>query len=207
MKEYLHALRAGFGGLLQFSGRSTISEFWLYAGTIVALTMVGVSIAAGGVAMDMMQRMMRFAAEHPDLATISQGPGFYSVSINGFYPELMPDLNVFVLVTAAGGVVTILLLAGAIVRRLRDVGKGVGLALFPLPFGIVGFGCMAYIFGHITGVSPPMAADFRALALPFFGAMVANLAWIVCLILLVTALCGRGQQNIDRFGPTQAAPF
>ena len=68
-----------------------------------------------------------FIAENPELATVNQSAGQYSVQIEGNHPELFPNVTI---IAAATGVVVaamIALLAAAVTRRLHDRGlSGIG---------------------------------------------------------------------------------
>jgi len=130
-------IRDHFANLLTFSGRETRAEFWPWAGVVLAIGFLGMAIAMLPTLFEALGRMQRFAAEHPDQATVSSGPGSYSIAIEGSHPELMPDLEPALLGLGIVLLLMIVLLAAAVTRRLHDTGRGGGWGLLPLPFIVI----------------------------------------------------------------------
>jgi len=202
MNQYLHSLSQGLGGLLRFSGRSTQRDFWFYAATVIGLMMIGTSAMGAVVVTDMIQRITRFAAEHPDLTTVTEGPGSYSVSIEGFYPELFPDVSPIITASGICVVMSIVLLAAAVSRRLHDVGRSAFWGLLPLPFGVTGFVVISQMLRQMAA-SPPTsdAFDLNAMMPLFFIGFFANLLWLIGLAVLAVWMAGGSQPHANRHGP------
>ncbi len=116
-------IRYNLFNLANFRGRETRAQFWPYVVFVIVLATIGMSLVMVPSMIAEMTRLQRFAAEHPELATIQSGPGSYSISIQGDHPELMPDFGGMMAGMAVVIVVAIALLAAAVTRRLHDRGK------------------------------------------------------------------------------------
>lgn len=105
------SLRHGFKRLADMSGRDSPGQFWPYAGVVLgtstAVWMIGGVVEFMGV----FGNMQQFARDHPDQVTIEQGPGHYSMRVQGYHPELMPDFP------------TLLRAIGRYCRRDRDTAR------------------------------------------------------------------------------------
>lgn len=178
--------------LASFSGRDTRETFWPYALTLFGLTMVGCTLSAVPTFVGAMERMQRFAAEHPDQATVTQGPGSYSIQIQGNHPELMPDMHG--LMTGMGIVVLlfVLLTAAAVVRRLHDRGSSGLWGLPPVIFLAIDFALMPKVF--VPAGNAPEPSAFLLL----FG---GNLLYLVSLGWLGFLLARDGTDGPNRYGP------
>jgi uncharacterized membrane protein YhaH (DUF805 family) len=75
MNAFVDSIRNGFTGLVRFSGRDPARRFWPYAGVVIALLFVAAGVTMSATMSTMLGGMQRFAAEHPDQATVTQGPG------------------------------------------------------------------------------------------------------------------------------------
>src|SRR3954471_10700633 len=128
------SIRHNLANLLRFSGRESRALFWPYAIMIVLLDVAAMVLLMGPAMADSMARMQRFAAEHPDQATVESGPGHYSITIHGNHPELMPDMSPLFSGFAVMIVATVALLAAAAARRLHDRDRRGAWGLMPLPF-------------------------------------------------------------------------
>lgn len=143
-------------------------------------------------------RMQQFAATHPDQAVVTQGPGSYSISIQGSHPELFPNFGMTLhrmgAVVGAGA----LCLAAAVTRRLHDRGLSGFLGLLPLPF--LGFSLMAMpkVFAF-TGDSQTMPPGF-------FAVFASNFLYIGALGLLGFLLVGPSQIGPNRYGEAPRQP-
>src|SRR4051812_2739119 len=135
----LASLRHNLAHLMRFSGRDSRRTFWPYAIAIVLLDMAAMAASMLPIMADSFARMQRFAIEHPDQTIVESGPGYYSIQVQGYHPELMPDMRSFFAIIAVVGIVTLLLL-GAVARRLHDRGLRGWWGLMPLPF--LGFAAM-----------------------------------------------------------------
>lgn len=186
------------GNLTRFSGRDRPRIFWPYMGLVIGLNAIVSIFAAVPMVLDMFARIQRFVQEHPEQAVVNSGPGHYEVRIEGFHPELMPDLRLFMLPMAVAFVVTLCLAAAAIVRRLHDRDWSGWWALLPLPFTLFGMTMMPFLFeGWVAAVGsnqPPQPGMFLLL-------MVNNLLHLAALAFLVVQLASAGTPGPNRYGP------
>jgi uncharacterized membrane protein YhaH (DUF805 family) len=179
-----------------FSGRDPARRFWPYAGVVVALLFVAAGVTMSATMSTMLGGMQRFAAEHPDQATVTQGPGNYSIEIHGSHPELFPDMTPFFTAMQVGCALAVLLLAAAVTRRLHDRDRRGWWGLPPLPFLIVGLTAFPNFFKRtLTGEMSPDA-------MKLFGLLFANnMLYLASLGLLIFLLAGASEQKENRFGP------
>ncbi|MEO5707250.1 MAG: DUF805 domain-containing protein [Alteraurantiacibacter sp.] len=186
-----------FAQLLRFSGRERAGSFWPYAGVVFGLMMTASFVVFVPEIFRTFIGMQQFAVEHPESATITQGPGHYEISIEGAHPELMPDFAFLSGAMAAVAVVSVVLLAAAVTRRLHDAGRSGVWGLLPLPFLFCGFALMANMFASLGTKAEP---DFGQILLLFAN----NAIYMGTLVLLVILLVRRGEANENRFGPKPA---
>lgn len=183
-----------FGGLLQFSGREARQPFWLWVAFNMALQMVVTMVTMVPMLVDAFRKVERFAAEHPDQVTRTYGPGNYSVRVEGYHPELMPDFGSMIYVIGLGAFVAVLLLAAAVVRRLHDCNRRGAWGLLPIPNLAISMFIMPGLFhGMAQGAEP----DLSSFLLLFFN----NLIYIVLLLVLVILCAQPGTVGENRFGP------
>jgi uncharacterized membrane protein YhaH (DUF805 family) len=144
-------------------------------------------------------RMQQFAVEHPDQATVTSGPGTYSIQIHGNHPELLPDMTRFFAPLGIGVVVAVVLLAAAVTRRLHDRGRRGYWGLMPLPFLAFGLTVFPKMFATMSqgDVSPETLGLFFTL---FFN----NMLYLASLGLLIFLLAARSDVGSNRFGPPEA---
>jgi uncharacterized membrane protein YhaH (DUF805 family) len=196
MNAFVDAIRHGFTGLPRFSGRDPARRFWPYVGVVIALLFIAAFAAMAPIMSGAFARMQSFAIEHPDQATVTQGPGSYSIQIHGNHPELMPDVAPFFVVMQVGCALVVVLLAAAVTRRLHDRGRRGWWGLPPVIFLAVGLALFPRLFQ--STLSGEVTPDTMAM----FGLMMANnLLYLASLALLVVLLAGAGQPDENRFGP------
>jgi uncharacterized membrane protein YhaH (DUF805 family) len=196
MNASIDSIRGGFTGLVRFSGRDPGRRFWPYAGVVIGLVIAGMATLIVPITSQSFERMQRFAVEHPDQATVTQGPGSYSIEIQGNHPELMPDMTPFFAVLRISVVVAVLLLAAAVTRRLHDRGRRGWWGLPPVVFLVGGLALFPRLFQSM--LSGEMTPDVMKL----FGLMFANnLLYLGSLVLLIVLLSGASQPSENRFGP------
>ena len=136
-----------------------------------------------------MHAMQEFAAQHPEQATVTSGPGQYSISIEGNHPEFMPAVSMALYLGVTFGL-AIMLYAAAIVRRLHDRGKSGLWGLMPLPFILYSSIQMPRVFASAgTAVQPDMTL--------FFSIFLSNLFYIIALIWLIVLLAGQSAPEPD----------
>lgn len=133
-----------------------------------------------------MHEMQQFAAQHPDQAVITSGPGHYSISVHGNHPVFMPAGSIATYLAVTFGL-AILLYAAAVVRRLHDRGKTGYWGLMPLPFILYSSIQMPKMFASVgSGIEPNLTLLFSI----FFS----NLLYIVTLIWLIMILAGPSEK-------------
>lgn len=138
MNELLITIGNGLFNVMNFSGRTSRREFWIYAGFVTACVWLSTVVAI----------MPPYAhrAMHGGLAT-------YSLDIK---PILWPTITV--------ATIWIALLSGATVRRLRDGGRSSLWAALPLPFLAMGFTLTSALFDAVArSLSPPMMVFYGLL--------------------------------------------
>jgi uncharacterized membrane protein YhaH (DUF805 family) len=196
MNQFIDSIRNGFTGLLRFSGRDSARRFWPYVGVVIALLFAAAGVTMSTTMSTMLGGMQRFAAEHPDQATITQGPSGYAIEVQGNHPELFPDMTPFFTVMQVGCALAVVLLAAAVTRRLHDRGRRGWWGLPPLPFLLVGMTAFPRFFN--TTLAGEMTPD----AMKLFGLLFANnMLYLGSLILLVILLAGASDPKQNRFGP------
>lgn len=184
----LKTIRYNLTNLTNFGGRETRGQFWPYAAFVVVLAIVGMALVMLPEMADSIARMQRFAAQHPELATVQSGPGSYSISIKGSHPELMPDMAGMMTRMTIVFAVAIALLAAAVARRLHDRGKSGFWGLLPVPFIVFASVAMPKVF---TQNPPDMGL--------FFAVFFNNLFYIASLITLIVMLAGATSVGTNRW--------
>jgi uncharacterized membrane protein YhaH (DUF805 family) len=190
----LEAIRSNLARLASFAGREAHRRFWYYAVSVLILTMAIMAALMLPQFTETFTRMQAFAAAHPDQATVSSGPGSYSITIHGDHPELMPDLGDMMDGVAISLLLAIVLLAAAVVRRLHDRNRTGWWGAMPLPF-------VALSMAIAPSVFAPGNPDLQLFATMFLS----NLAYLVSLAWLVVLLGGPGDITANRFGPPPTA--
>ena len=198
MASIVRSIHHNLARVADFSGRETNKEFWPYALFLIfGSGVVGMLVVLPTV-LDSLRRMQRFALEHPDQATVTSGPGTYSIEIQGYHPELMPDFSSFLLITAAANGFILVLLAASITRRLHDSDHRGWWAFLPLPFAVSGTFLMLKIFAMAADSGTP---DPRL----FFTVVANNLLYLGLMGFLILLLARPGTPAPNRFGPERAA--
>ncbi len=190
------AIGYNLANLLNFKGRATRSQFWPYVAFVFFLSFAGMGAIMLPEMAASMEQMQQFSKDHPEQATVRQGPGHYSITIHGYHPELMPDFNRVVSLTFIGVAAIILLLAAAVARRLHDRGKSGAWGLMPLPFLGFASALMPMLFAQI-GQGEPDPSSFMGW---FFALFINNLLYLVSLVFLVVLLCGASTKGENRYG-------
>jgi len=193
MGQYLNALRTNILGLVRFSGRESPKMFWPYVGTVVILLFVSMFAVMFPAFIQTFAKMQTYAIKHPEDATIDQGPGHYSITIHGNHPELMPDLGPMIDAIAVMAVITVILFAAAVARRLHDTGKSGFWGILPLPFLAFSMSIMPRMFHNFMSQGQP---DFSM----FLAVFLSNLAYLACLAIVVILLVQKGTSGSNRFG-------
>lgn len=195
----IESIKYNLGNLFNFSGRQTRASFWPYVFMIIFLGMSAWIMVFIPELMGTMQRMQRFAAEHPELATVEQGPGHYSIQIEGYHPELMPNLQKLFPAMGIIVAVSVVLLAAAVSRRLHDRNMRGWIGLIPVIFLSIGLVMLPKIFDSFIAAVPDEMPDMSHFALLFLN----NAIYLASLAFLVVQLCLEGTRGENRFGPEQ----
>jgi len=183
-----------FKRLFAFHGREDRASFWPYAAAVFAIiTIVGMALFVP-VMSRAMQAMQQFAAQHPDQATVTSGPGQYRISIHGNHPEFAPAGSIALFLAVTFGL-ALLLFAAAVVRRLHDRGKSGFWGLMPLPFIVYSSIQMPKMFASVGAAGGPDMALFLSI-------FVSNLFYIITLIGLIVLLAGPSEPGQNRYSTT-----
>lgn len=180
--------------VLQFSGREKRQPFWLWVAVVMGAQMVAGIALIAPIMVQTIMRIERFASQHPDQITRTYGPGSYSVQIHGYHPEIMPDFGAFAFAIGLVALMTVVLLAAAIVRRLHDSNQTGLWGMLPLPFLIAGL----VLFPSLIPDTSREAAPNMGL---FVGLFFNNLVYLIMIGILVFKLVRPGTPGDNRFGP------
>jgi len=176
-----------FTRLFDFKGREDRASFWPYAALVFVIVMVVGMIVLVPMMAHSMEAMQQYAAEHPDQATVTSGPGQYSISVQGNHPEFFDDRSMVLYLIASFGL-SIFLYSGAVVRRLHDRGKSGWWGLMPLPFIIYSTIMIPRVFA-----SPAVNINL------FFSVFFSNMVYIITLIWLIVWLAGPSEPAPNRY--------
>jgi uncharacterized membrane protein YhaH (DUF805 family) len=179
--------------LFQLGGRSSPAQFWPYMIVMILLQIMATAIPASWWFSQTFANMQRFAAEHPDQATVTQGPGSYSVEINGYHPELTGGMQQFAIGAAVILIIFLLLTGPAMVRRLHDSNRS-GLWLLPtlVTLVIALAGTPLLVNGGLNGAEP---------SLFLFGLLLLNnLVYLSSLLVMLLLLIADGTPGPNRYG-------
>lgn len=183
-------LRQHFARLFDWTGREDRASFWPYAAVAFAITMVAGMVIFVPMMSRSLHAMQEFAAQHPEQATITNGPGQYSISIRANQPGFIPAGSMVLYLGVSFGL-AILLYAAAVVRRLHDRGKSGFWGLIPLPFIIFSSVQLPRMFASFAGGAQP---DMTV----FFSIFLSNLLYIITLIWLIILLAGQSDPRPNR---------
>jgi uncharacterized membrane protein YhaH (DUF805 family) len=176
-----------FRRLFDFKGREDRASFWPYAAVaFVIIIVIGMTIFLPMIDRSM-EAMQQYAAQHPDQASATSGPGSYSISVHGNHPEFFP-IGPMALYLGVSFGLAILLYAAAVVRRLHDRNKSGAWGLMPLPF-IIYSSIMFGSFG--TGSQPDMSL--------FFSIFFSNMLYVITLIALIVLLAGASDPEPNKY--------
>lgn len=195
MGEFIQSIRRGFANIFRFSGRDTRAEFWPYAIFLYLAATVVTWLIMMPEMMRMVQTIFQRAAER---AAMESEPT--PEEIDALVRDMMPNFEFLVIGSMAVQVVTILLLAAAVVRRLHDRDRAGWWGLLPVPC------TLAAIL-----LAPVSVEGFRATTVApppiLFAAFLNSMAYWVLFIVLIVILAREGTRGPNRFGPEpQSAP-
>jgi uncharacterized membrane protein YhaH (DUF805 family) len=189
----LASLRHNLARLFVFSGRETRRLFWPYAITVFVGGMIVNILLVVPVMMAAMRRTFTYLQQHPE-GFPKTGPGQQPA----FPPELMPDMAPAMGGMAIVGLLVLLLLAAAVVRRLHDRDRTGWWAALPVPFQVAGvFAAPAAYQAMVHPAATPSAL--------LVASQLNTLAYWIAFIALIVMLVGESSRGSNRFG--EAAPI
>lgn len=188
------AIRFNLENLANFNGRQARSSFWPYTGAVLVLALFGMMLAMVPELMSTIGRVETFIAGNPELATVNQSAGQYSVQIEGSHPEFFPNVTIIFAATGVVVAATIALLAAAVTRRLHDRGLSGLWGLAPALLVFSGLTIITTLFGQIT--SDDGAPSVGLFLLGFAN----NLLYLASLVFLLVQLAGSSTTRPTRFG-------
>lgn len=169
-----HCLR----NLLRFRGRDTRSQFWFY---ILGLFIAQQIITA-------LATILLMAVHFDSPASVAATP---PENAAGFFASV----HLFMLIALSSGVLAIMLLAAAVVRRLHDRGLSGAWGLLPVPFIVFSSVEMYRFFGSFG--QPGMEPDHSL----FMAIFISNALYLVALGALIVLLVRDSDPGVNRFGP------
>ena len=105
-----------FRRLFDFKGREDRASFWPYAAVaFIIIILIGMTTFLPMMDRFEMQAMQQYAAQHPDQASATSGPGSYSISVHGNHYRVFP-IGPMALYLGVSFGLAILLYAAAVVR-------------------------------------------------------------------------------------------
>jgi uncharacterized membrane protein YhaH (DUF805 family) len=190
MARVMASLRHCAGNLARFSGRDTPGRFWPWA---ILVFILG-TIASFAVMLPPMMRAMLNMVQMLDAARHAGGrePTPEEVS-DVFMTQYAAELGALWLPMGAISLVSALLLAAAIVRRLHDRDRTGLWAPMPLPFMAISIANMPAGLAVVTGR--------RGLTPLELAASSAGSLYMLTLLVLIVLLVGDGTRGPNRFGP------
>lgn len=193
----IDAIVSGFRGLLRFSGRDRRRRFWPYALVIFAMTFIGVGVLMTFVTAPVFADAAAYAKTHPESVTVTTGPSHYSVQYHDLPPEAVgfPDFQLMAFGIGGIAVIAIILLAGAVTRRLHDTGRAGWWGLPPAVLLLTGMAMFP------TTMRLGMAEEEGFISL-FLLQFATNALYMLSLMGLIVLLLLDGAKGPNRFGPS-----
>lgn len=190
MAKVVASIGRGLGGVTRFSGRDTPGQFWPWAIFVFILS----TIASFTIMLPPMMRAMLTMFRTLDEANRAGSPEPSPEEVSqAFMTQYAAELEMLALPMAAVNLVSALLLAAAIVRRLHDRDRTGLWALMPLPFMLISILYMPAAMAVAMGRRdlPPLE----------MAASSAGSFYMLTLIVLIVLLVGSGTDGPNRFGP------
>lgn len=177
MTDFVAAGIHGLRNLLRLSGRDSRSQFWFYMLWLMIAQQLLSGVAVGVL---MVTDFGSLAGTRPPSVA---APSAVSPDHLAFFGTVMSLI--------VGSVVLVVaLLAAAVVRRLHDSDLRGWWGMMPLPFLLFTMMAMASLTSSLEHFSPRL-----------FGAMfVANLIYLIALVVLIVLLCRPSTDGANRFG-------
>jgi len=192
---YVDSVTHNLRNVARFSGRTSGARFWPYALTVVFAAMLIMAAAIVPMFIEAFQKMLAYAAEHPEQATVTRTATSVSVSINGAPPDLMPSYRAVVPAIWLVVLMIVGLLGAAIARRLHDVDSSIVWGVAPMPFIAFSLVMFSQLIDRFA-----TSGEFGDL---FGFLIVSNMIYLLALGNLLIRLCQRSQPGTNRFGPPE----
>lgn len=159
-----------------FAGRDRPGQFWPYAGTVIATDMVIWFFAM----------RMAMSRVHATIVRSANASAPAAPDTGGLF-------TMMIVVMAAIGLVTVLLLAAAVVRRLHDRGTRGWWALLPVTFLFLQIAGMQFVRSEMT--------DGQFASSLFTALAINNIAYLISLLVLIVFLAWTSEPRENRYGP------
>lgn len=206
--QFFAQIKRGFASLSHFAGRDRRGQFWPYALAVFVITQsIAIGVGAPMLVAQIfagLERAEQMARDNPQDWIVERSPGNVHYQYVGDDPAvlgaMMPDLSAFLWVVVALSVVSILLLAAAVVRRLHDRGFSGLWGLVPTGLLLAGLWLSWSVFA--IGMADGGGA---AMLTPILLLFAVNLAYLVSLLLIIIQLASAGSPDANRFGPPPVA--
>jgi uncharacterized membrane protein YhaH (DUF805 family) len=193
MNRVLSAVKLGLVGVFQFNGRSSRTDFWIYAIFIFLIALGFWSVVMSMEISRASAEVQQYANAHPGEVTVTYGPRGVSYRFNGSAPGVGPDFGYLLTSISAITLVSLALIAAAVARRLHDTDRTGLWILLPLPFLFGGLWLMASFIGEFDSGAEPKIGVF---ALGF----VNNLVYMATAAFVGFLLLRSGSAGVNRFG-------
>jgi uncharacterized membrane protein YhaH (DUF805 family) len=197
MNKVIAAIKKGVLGIAHFSGRSSRTDFWIYAIFVFLLAFGAWSTVMSMEMARTIDGVQQYAAANPGKVTINSGPTGVSYSIKDGASGVGPDFTYLLASMSVIALVSIVLLAAAAVRRLHDSERTGLWVLLPIPFLFSGLWLMWSMFDGFNANPEPEMGLF---ALGF----VNNLIYLGTLGCVGFLLLRSGSAGANRFGERKA---
>ena len=184
--------RIGYGArnVAQFSGRDTPGQFWPWTIFVFILSTVAAFVVMLPPMLNAMLRMFQALD-----AAGPQPPGepIPPQLMDAFIADYAAEIGALALPLAAINLMTVLLLAAGVVRRLHDCDRTGAWGLLPLPLMAISLLNMSASLALAMGRRPMSAWETAA-------SMTSAFYWLA-VIALIVLLVGDGTRGPNRFGP------
>jgi uncharacterized membrane protein YhaH (DUF805 family) len=193
MNKVGSAIKSGLRRVFQFEGRSSRTDFWIYAIFVVLLAF---GIWASVMSLEMARtfgEVQQYADANPGKVTITSGPNSYSYHLNGSAPGIAPDFGYLLKWISGIAVGSIAMLAAAAVRRLHDSNRTGLWVLLPLPFLFSALWLMGSFYSEMNYATGPRMSLF---AIGFIN----NIVYLATLGFVAFLLLRSGSAGENRFG-------
>jgi uncharacterized membrane protein YhaH (DUF805 family) len=193
MSKVVASIKKGLLGVARFDGRSSRTDFWIYAIFIFLLAFGTWSVVMSMEMARTFDAVQQYSAANPGKVTMTSGPNGFSYTIQDGAPGIGPDFAYLMVSMSVIALASIALLCAAAVRRLHDSDRTGFWVLLPMPFLFSGFWLMWSIFESFSVRPEPEMGVF---ALGF----VNNLVYLATVGFVAFLLLRSGSVGENGFG-------